>query len=168
MTVLTTGTTTRITVAQALEAVLPSGPPFRFSAYDGSTTGPEDAIVRVRLATERGLSYILSAPGDLGLARAYVAGDLLIEGVHPGDPYDGMKVFTALEIERPSPSTILRIVRGLGWSHLKPPPLPPQEHLPKWRRTMEGLRHSRSRDAAVIHHHYDVSNRFYEWCSGRR
>ena len=39
-------------------------------------------------ATERGLSYLLTAPGDLGFARAYVSGDLVVEGVHPGDPYD--------------------------------------------------------------------------------
>jgi cyclopropane-fatty-acyl-phospholipid synthase len=167
MTALTgPGATTKLTVADALEAVLPGGVPFRFSAYDGSATGPAGAAIHVHLATERGLSYILSAPSDLGLARAYVSGDLLIEGVHPGDPYDGMRAFTALEFERPSPSAILRIIRGLGWTRLKPPPPPPQEHLPRWRRTMEGLRHSRSRDAAVIHHHYDVSNRFYEWVLG--
>jgi cyclopropane-fatty-acyl-phospholipid synthase len=161
-----TKTETKLTIAEALDAVLPGGVPFRFGAFDGSVTGPEDAAIRVHLATERGLSYILSAPTDLGLARAYVSGDLHIEGVHPGDPYEGMKAFTALRFERPSPSTMMRIVRGLGWTHFKPPPPPPQEHLPKWRRTMEGLRHSKSRDAAVIHHHYDVSNRFYEWVLG--
>jgi cyclopropane-fatty-acyl-phospholipid synthase len=31
---------------------------------------------------------------------------------------------------------------------------------------LSGLRHSRSRDAKVISHHYDVSNRFYEWVLG--
>jgi cyclopropane-fatty-acyl-phospholipid synthase len=31
---------------------------------------------------------------------------------------------------------------------------------------LEGLRHSKSRDAEVIHHHYDVSNRFYEMVLG--
>jgi cyclopropane-fatty-acyl-phospholipid synthase len=159
-------TATRLTVAEALDAVLPGGTSFRFTAFDGSATGPEDAPIRVHLATERGLSYILSAPSDLGLARAYVSGDLELDGVHPGDPYDGMRAFADLRFERPAPAEILRIVRGLGWNRLKPPPPPPQEHLPKWRRSMEGLRHSRSRDAAVIHHHYDVSNRFYEWVLG--
>jgi cyclopropane-fatty-acyl-phospholipid synthase len=51
-------------------------------------------------------------------------------------------------------------------SHLKPPPPPPQEHLPRWRRLLEGLRHSRERDAAAITHHYDVSNRFYDMVLG--
>ena len=53
---------------------------------------------------------------------------------------------------------------GLG--HLKPPPPPPEEHLPRWRRLLEGMRHSQDRDAAAIHHHYDVSNRFYELVLG--
>ena len=58
------------------------------------------------------------------------------------------------------------MVRGLGISNLKPPPPPPQEHLPRWRRVMEGVRHSMSRDAEAIHHHYDVSNAFYEHVLG--
>src|SRR4029077_5781733 len=33
-------------------------------------------------------------------------------------------------------------------------------------RVVEGLRHSRTRDAGAIHHHYDVSNTFYEWVLG--
>jgi cyclopropane-fatty-acyl-phospholipid synthase len=57
-------------------------------------------------------------------------------------------------------------MRGLGFSHFRPPPPPPQEALPKWRRLFEGLRHSRARDADAIHRHYDVSNRFYELVLG--
>jgi cyclopropane-fatty-acyl-phospholipid synthase len=49
---------------------------------------------------------------------------------------------------------------------LVPPIPPPQEALPDWRRWLEGMRHSRRRDAEAIHHHYDVSNRFYELLLG--
>ena len=45
----------------------------------------------LHLRTERGLSYLLTAPGDLGMARAYVSGDLDLEGAHPGDPYDALR-----------------------------------------------------------------------------
>ncbi|WP_262500289.1 class I SAM-dependent methyltransferase [Phycicoccus endophyticus] len=38
--------------------------------------------------------------------------------------------------------------------------------MPRWRRVAEGLRHSLTRDAEAIHHHYDVSNRFYELVLG--
>jgi cyclopropane-fatty-acyl-phospholipid synthase len=146
---------------------MPDGVPFRLTAFDGSSAGPPDADIRIHLASERGLSYLLTAPGDLGMARAYVAGDLQIEGSHPGDPYDVMRVLMGrMRLQVKSPAEVLRLVRGLGWEHLKPPPPPPEEHLPPWRRAVEGLRHSRGRDAAAIHHHYDVSNRFYELVLG--
>lgn len=152
-----------ITIGEALARLLPDGLPFRFTAYDGSGTGPEDATVRLHLRNERGLSYLLTAPGDLGLARAYVAGDLDVSGAHPGDPYDALVVLmNRLKPKLPPPAELVRIVRGLGINHLKPPPPPPEEHLPRWRRLLEGMRHSRERDAVAIHHHYDVSNRFYE------
>jgi len=157
----------RVAIAEALQAVLPEGLPFRFSAYDGSTAGPLDAGICMHLANERGLSYLLTAPGDLGMARAYVSGDLVIEGVHPGDPYPLLRMMSdEVRFRRPAPAEALRVVAGLGWGHRKPPPPPPQEHLPRLRRTLEGLRHSRGRDAAAIHHHYDVSNRFYEMVLG--
>ncbi|MFK4089064.1 class I SAM-dependent methyltransferase [Kribbella sp. NPDC020789] len=158
---------TQVSIADALTTVTPDGLPFRFTAYDGSATGPVDSPIHMHLANERGLSYILTAPGDLGMVRAYVMGDLEITGVHPANPYEFMRMMlNQVHFERPTPTEALRIVRGLGWSHLKPPPPPPQEHLPKWRRTFEGLRHSRTRDKAAIHHHYDVSNTFYEWILG--
>ncbi|TDD54488.1 methyltransferase domain-containing protein [Kribbella antibiotica] len=158
---------TQVSIAQALTTVTPDGLPFHFTAYDGSATGPADSPIHMHLATERGLSYVLTAPGDLGLVRAYVMGDLEITGVHPANPYEFMRMMlNQVHFERPTPAEALRIVRGLGWSHLKPPPPPPQEHLPRWRRTFEGLRHSKTRDKAAIHHHYDVSNTFYEWILG--
>ncbi|MFI5697961.1 class I SAM-dependent methyltransferase [Kribbella sp. NPDC051586] len=158
---------TQVSIADALTTVTPDGLPFRFTAYDGSATGPEDSPIHMHLATERGLSYVLTAPGDLGLVRAYVMGDLEITGIHEGNPYEMMRMMlNQVHFERPTTAEALRIVRGLGWSHLKPPPPPPQEHLPKWRRTFEGLRHSKARDKAAIHHHYDVSNTFYEWILG--
>jgi len=156
-----------MTIGEAITRLMPEGVPFRFTAYDGSAVGPEDSPVRLHLRNARGLSYILTAPGDLGMARAYVSGDLLIEGVHPGNPYPAMLLLPRESgIKMPSPTEALQIIHRLGWSHLKPPPPPPQEALPKWRRLLEGFRHSKTRDAEAIHHHYDVSNRFYEMVLG--
>ncbi len=160
---MTATQTHRVTVGQALLAVMPDGLPFRLTAYDGTSAGPADAEIRLHLASERGLSYLLTAPGDLGMARAYVSGELIVEGSHPGDPYDVMRALMGrMRLQVSSPAEVLRIIRGLGWEHLKPPPPPPQEHLPRWRRAIEGLRHSRTRDAVAIRRHYDVSNAFYE------
>lgn len=159
--------TERLTIAQVLDRVLREPPRFRFEAYDGSATGPADAPVTMRLRSERGLAYLLTAPGDLGFARAYVSGDLDLEGGHPGNPYEPMQIIlSSLRFRVLPPHEIVSIVRALGLSALKPPPPPPEEHVPRWRRTLEGLRHSKARDADVVSHHYDVSNRFYELVLG--
>ena len=158
---------TSITIGDAVASLLRDGLPVRFTAYDGSEAGPPDAAIHLDLLNERGLSYIMTAPGDLGMARAYVSGDLDINGIHPGDPYDALQLLqNHLRFRRPSPAEAVALVRGLGISHLKPPPPPPQEHLPRWRRLVEGVRHSMQRDAEAIHYHYDVSNRFYELVLG--
>jgi cyclopropane-fatty-acyl-phospholipid synthase len=158
---------TRLPVADALAALLRDGLPLRFTAYDGSTAGPADASLGLELISERGLAYLLTAPGDLGFARAYVAGDLLVHGVHPGDPYDLLVLLmNHLRFRAPSPSEALAIVRSLGLDKLRPPTPPKEEAPPRWRRFMEGVRHSMGRDAEVISHHYDVSNRFYELVLG--
>ena len=157
----------QLTIGAALTRLMPGGLPFRFTAYDGSAAGPADATIHLELHNERGLAYLLTAPGDLGLARAYVSGDLSLHGVHPGNPYDAMvQLQKRLKVKMPAPSELFAIMRGLGFSHFRPPPPPPQEALPKWRRLFEGLRHSRARDADAIHRHYDVSNRFYEMVLG--
>jgi cyclopropane-fatty-acyl-phospholipid synthase len=128
---------------------------------------PPDATVGIHLGTERGLAFLMTAPGDLGLARAYVSGDLDLSGVHPGDPYEAIALLKGRTNFRvPRPAEAVTIARGLGLSHLRPPAPPPQEHLPRWRRVVEGVRHSLTRDAEVISRHYDVSNRFYEMVLG--
>jgi len=154
-------------IGDAVASLLRDGLPVRFTAYDGSAAGPTDAEIELHLSNQRGLSYLLTAPGDLGMARAYVSGDLQVVGVHPGDPYEALKLLqNNLRFRKPAAGEAIALLRGLGLSNLKPPPPPPQEHLPRWRRVMEGVRHSMARDAEVIHHHYDVSNRFYEMVLG--
>ncbi|MGN6723839.1 MAG: class I SAM-dependent methyltransferase, partial [Marmoricola sp.] len=159
-----------MSIADAFSSLLIGDIPFRFTAYDGSSAGPEDAPYGLNLLNERGLAYLMTAPGDLGLARAYTTGDLELVGAHPGDPYEALMQVkgssTGLKFRRPSPAELVAVLRSVGISNLKPPPIPPQEHAPRWRRMMEGMLHSKERDAEVIHHHYDVSNRFYELVLG--
>ncbi|MBA3309477.1 MAG: class I SAM-dependent methyltransferase [Nocardioidaceae bacterium] len=149
-------------IADMVERLTDGTAPMRFEAYDGSGFGPADSPMTLRLESERGLRYLATASGDLGMARAYIAGDLAIEGVHPGDPYEALKTLGQWRFRRPAPRELAVLVRELGWRRLVPPEPPPQETLPHWRRTAEGLRHSRRRDAESIGHHYDVSNAFYE------
>jgi cyclopropane-fatty-acyl-phospholipid synthase len=151
------------TVADVVRAVTNGEPAVRITAYDGSAVGPPDAGIGLHVASDRGLSYLLTAPGDLGMARAYVTGDLQLKGAHPGDPYDALRLLKdSVRLRIPAPTEALTLVRGLGWERLRPPPPPPQEAMPLWRRAVQGLRHSRNRDLRAVSHHYDVSNAFYE------
>ncbi|WP_091782077.1 SAM-dependent methyltransferase [Pedococcus dokdonensis] len=160
------GSTDKLTMAEILDAVSADALNLRFTAFDGSSTGPADAPYGLDLKTPRGASYLATAPGDLGMARAYVAGDLDLMGVHPGDPYPLLDAMGEVHFRMPPARTAAAIARSLGVELLKPPPPPPQEALPRWRRVAEGLRHSKTRDAEAIHHHYDVSNTFYEYVLG--
>jgi cyclopropane-fatty-acyl-phospholipid synthase len=163
----TTDTAAKMSLAEILSIFAEGRLPLRFTAYDGSKAGPDDAELGLNLRTPRGTTYLATAPGELGLARAYVSGDLEPYGVHPGDPYELLNTLAdKLEFKRPPARTMARIVRSIGVEHLLPIAPPPQEALPRWRRIAEGLRHSKSRDAEAIHHHYDVSNAFYEWVLG--
>ncbi|WP_082492180.1 class I SAM-dependent methyltransferase [Leifsonia sp. Root4] len=157
----------KLSLAAVLEILAGGRLPLRFTAYDGSTAGPPDAPFALDLKTPRGTSYLATGGGDLGLARAYIAGDLEIRGVHPGDPYELLKTLAdSLVFTRPPARTMLEIVRSIGIEHLRPIAPPPGEAPPRWRRVAEGMRHSKARDAEAIHHHYDVSNTFYEFVLG--
>ena len=157
----------KLSLAEVLEIFAAGRLPLKFTAYDGSSAGPDDATLGLDLRTPRGTTYLATAPGDLGLARAYVSGDLEMCGVHPGDPYDLLTALTEkLDYKRPSARVLANVIRSIGIEHLIPIAPPPQEVLPRWRRFIEGMRHSKTRDAEAIHHHYDVSNTFYEWVLG--
>ena len=94
-------------------------------------------------------------------------GDLDIHGVHPGDPYELLKALAEkLDFSPAAGAGLAQIVRSIGVEHLRPIAPPPQEVPPRWRRIAGGPRHSKTRDAEAIHHHYDVSNTFYEWVLG--
>ncbi|GLV89910.1 class I SAM-dependent methyltransferase [Streptomyces virginiae] len=64
----------------ALAETLLGGPlPVRIRAWDGSEAGPPDGPVLV-VRGRRALRRMLWKPGELGLARAWVAGDLTVDG----------------------------------------------------------------------------------------
>ncbi|MDJ0322782.1 class I SAM-dependent methyltransferase [Cryobacterium sp. PH31-AA6] len=159
--------TRKLGLAEIMEILAGGRLPLRFTAYDGSAAGPPDAPLGLELKSPRGTTYLATGRGDLGLARAYIAGDLDVHGVHPGDPYELLTALAGdLVFKLPSPSVAAEIIRSIGALHLRPIKPPPQEAPPRWRRVAWGLRHTRARDADAIHHHYDVSNAFYEWVLG--
>lgn len=157
----------RLRLGDVVELLTDTQLTFRFSAYDGSHAGPQDAEMGIHINSPRGVAYLATATGSLGMARAYVSGDLEAIGVHPGDPYPLLRQMGfAMRWRRPDPITAGKVAGALGLTRLLPPPPPPQETLPDWRRRLHGMLHSRTRDAEAIHHHYDVSNHFYEMVLG--
>ncbi|OZM81302.1 SAM-dependent methyltransferase [Pseudonocardia sp. MH-G8] len=132
--------------------------PIRIRAWDGSEAGATDGPVAV-LRHRRALRRLLWNPGELGLARAFVAGELDVEG----DLADGLSRFWRLAREhgvaraRPTRSDALaaaRLAALLGV--LGPRPRPPASEA-----RLGGGLHTRRRDRAAIAHHYDLSNAFY-------
>lgn len=138
--------------------------PLRVTAFDGSVAGDGRHSGMGIHITKDGLAYVATAPGELGLTRAYVTGNLQVTGVHPADPYDLFAVLRTARLKHVSAGTIRRVIGSLAsMDAFRNLPQPPQEMVPFWQRAIDGLsRHSQQRDAESISHHYDVSNRFYE------
>ncbi|MFD4987130.1 class I SAM-dependent methyltransferase [Streptomyces sp. NPDC058374] len=153
-------------LATHAEQILGAPLPVRLRAWDGTEHGPPGTPVIV-VRNRRALRRILYKPGELGLVRAWVAGDLAVEG----DLYEALELLAGVvwESSRP-PLGPLAAARdpqvraaALGLARLAgplPPPPPPPEEAPLRRRL--GSRHSKGRDRQAISHHYDVGNDFYE------
>ncbi|MFH8936710.1 class I SAM-dependent methyltransferase [Streptomyces griseosporeus] len=147
-----------------IEQVLGAPLPVRIRAWDGSQAGPPDAPVMV-VHHRRALRRLLFKPGELGLARAWVAGELDVEG----DLYTALDLLAGLVWERGEDARTLgealrdpevrAAVRGLV--RLAGPPLPPAPPEEEMRRR-RGHLHTRRTDKRAISHHYDVGNDFYE------
>jgi len=150
-------------LAEVFEAFAGPDAPVEFTAYDGSHAGTAGAPVKITVRSPVAVAYLAQAPGALGLARAYVAGQLDVEG----DMYEALSRMTKTQSISLGPAEKLRLLQALGGPklllHRMPPP--PQE-VRVHRRWLGGRRHSKGRDANAISHHYDVSNRFYEWVLG--
>src|SRR5499427_4801850 len=134
-----------------------------FRAYDGSRAGVADSPITITVKSPVAVSYLAQAPGAMGLARAYVAGHLDVDG----DMYTALSQMTRVQRVELGAAEKLNLLRALGgpkvlWPRIQPPP----EEVRVNRRWLSGRRHSRGRDASAISHHYDVSNTFYEWVLG--
>lgn len=134
-----------------------------FVAYDGSKSGTIGADVRLEVRSPKAVELFMSHPGQVGLARALTAGELEIVG----DPVVMFRAFyDAMPFPRISPLDAARITKSFGREFFKHSDLIHNSNVPKEERKLKGKRHSKSRDAEAIAHHYDVSNTFYRWVLG--
>ncbi|MEU5981098.1 cyclopropane-fatty-acyl-phospholipid synthase family protein [Streptomyces sp. NPDC047434] len=142
--------------------------PVRLRAWDGSEAGPTGGPVLI-VRQRRALRRLVWRPGELGLARAWVSGEIDVEG----DLYEVLDRLAGLVWERGEEArSPLESVRDpkvraaagglLRLAGLLPPPAPPAEEI----RRRTGSRHSKRRDKQAISHHYDVGNDFYELVLG--
>ena len=142
-----------------LERLLQAPMPVRLRAWDGSAAGPDDTPVLV-IRHRRALRRLMYQPNELGLARAYVAGEIDVEG----DLYDALGRLNALIWRNADLRGLpIRAVAGdllrLGIIGTQPKP-PPEEIV------ISGARHSRRRDKQAVSQHYDVGNDFYRMVLG--
>ncbi|MFJ4692337.1 class I SAM-dependent methyltransferase [Streptomyces sp. NPDC088766] len=142
-----------------LAETMTGGPlPVRLRTWDGGEAGPPDGPVVV-VRSRRALRRLLWEPGELGLAQAYVTGDLDVEG----DLGEGLRAVWAAARERdldlPRPSVADR-ARAVGTA-LRLGALGPRPGAPASQARLRGGLHSKARDRAAISHHYDLSNDFY-------
>jgi cyclopropane-fatty-acyl-phospholipid synthase len=129
--------------------------PFTIELWDGSRIPSTSANGEGPTFTARSkdaLAYAVSAPGQLGLGRAYVAGAIEID--------DMDAVIGLLNDWQPPPvgaatkaRLIAAAIRAVGVR--RPPPAPKAEiHL-------RGRKHTSERDREAVRHHYDVGNEFF-------
>jgi len=146
-------------IAEKVSSMFDDAVPIKFAAFDGSTAGNLDAPNVLEIRSPLALRYIISHPGDLGMARAYITNHLDVHG-------DFHATLVALKdyIKHPVPiDTLSKLAMAVGPTVVVRPELPSEEAPPRYRR---GVLHSISRDKSAIEHHYDVSNAFYSHILG--
>lgn len=147
------------TMQAAIAGFIGHDPPVTIRWWDGSSSGSSDSGTTIFIRSPDAVKRLIFTPGELALARSYVAGEIDIEG----DIFEALQVRDALG---PKDQHVEVALRGrdrlkLFLSALRagavglPPRRPPEEA------RLRGRLHSRERDAAAISHHYDVSNDFY-------
>ncbi|WP_424923798.1 class I SAM-dependent methyltransferase [Amycolatopsis granulosa] len=149
-------------VGKLLHTALGQNVPIRIRCWDGTETGPPDAPL-LHVKHRRALRRLLWEPNELGVSRAYVAGEIdlegpFVEGLERLDDLEHQGSFD-LDLNWPVRRELARTALKLGVVGF--PPKPPPEEI-----RLGGRMHSRKRDAAAISHHYDVGNDFYSLVLG--
>ncbi len=150
-------------LAAVLEPLFGGTLPIRLRAWDGSEAGPADAPA-VLIRNRRALRRLLWSPGELGLAQAYITGELDVEG----DLTEGFQLIWSTIRERnlAAPTVTLknvtpRQIASAAGTALRLGAIGPKPPTPASQAKLDGLLHSKLRDRAAISHHYDLSNEFY-------
>jgi cyclopropane-fatty-acyl-phospholipid synthase len=128
--------------------------PFAIEFWDGSdlpaTNGGGPTF---RLTSHKAVGHALRAPGQLGIGRAYVTGDIAVDDLDAA-----MRVVLNWQppaVDRKDQAKLaLAALRSAG--PMVPPDVPAAELRPK------GRLHSITRDRRSVRHHYDLPPEFFE------
>jgi cyclopropane-fatty-acyl-phospholipid synthase len=135
-----------------IEAALPDRP-FTLRFWDGGLIEGTRPGATFTLNSPVALGHILRSPGELGIGRAYVCGEIVVDDLDAALGLFG-------RWSAPPMGPLAKLGLGLAMLRaygLKRLPSPPAAELQPRRSA-----HTRSRDAEVVRHHYDVSNEFFE------
>ena len=151
-------------IGRMLEWYLGPAPPVGLRCWDGSRWGDPDAALQVDVRSPDAVRRLLWDPGELGLARAHVAGELDFDGsvfdlLGLRDRLIDRTADAGLDLTWRERAVLVRDAKRLGVLGRRPEP-PPEEA------RLRGRRHSKGRDRAAISHHYDVGNDFYRLVLG--
>jgi cyclopropane-fatty-acyl-phospholipid synthase len=138
-----------------IERALPERP-FAVEFWDGSELPPtvpgDNGALTFRVRSSQAVAHMLRAPGQLGVGRAYVSGQL-----EPDDLDAAIALLDGWRAPALGTRTQLRLFgAGLRAVGLSRPPRVPAVEL-----RQRGERHSTERDRRAVRHHYDVSNEFF-------
>jgi cyclopropane-fatty-acyl-phospholipid synthase len=149
-------------LAERIDPKVPGGRPFAVRLWDGSelppTDGQEPGLTFV-VHSPRAVAYAVRKRNELGLGRAWVSGDLDVEGdlervLQLSERFRGMRLGLGDRL------AAVRAAWRLGALRLRAPSPPAAEA------QVRGRMHSLRRDRSAVRHHYDVSNRFYRLVLG--
>jgi cyclopropane-fatty-acyl-phospholipid synthase len=140
-----------------LKRDLPSRP-FSVEFWDGSrlaSTNGGGPTFSVR--SPQAIAHVLRAPGQLGLGRAYVSGELTVDDLD--EALELLDSWDPPPLDRRAQARLaLGALRANGL--IRPPAVPGAGLRPR------GRRHSIERDRRAVRHHYDVSNDFFRLMLG--
>jgi cyclopropane-fatty-acyl-phospholipid synthase len=135
----------------ALAEALPHRP-FSVSFWDGTEVASTAPGPRFSVRSPQAVAYALTAPGELGIGRAYVSGELDVDDMDAA--VEIVRAWTPPALDRPAKVRLaLAAVRAAGIT--RPPARPQAELVP------QGRRYSLSRDSRSVRHHYDLPPEFY-------
>jgi cyclopropane-fatty-acyl-phospholipid synthase len=135
-----------------LERAFPDRP-FTVEFWDGTRLdGANGAGPIFTVRSPRAIAHALRAPGQLGVGRAYVSGDLEVDDIDATIAL--LDSWTPPRLDaRAKTRLALAALRAAG---LTRPPAPPRTEL-----RPRGQRRSKARDQRAVRHHYDLPPEFF-------